>query len=74
MTEPRSRRQFADLLARADEAVDLAEAALLIACEEYPDLDVPAYLARLESMAGELRERLAQEPRPERAVMALNRY
>jgi len=72
--EPRSRRQFAELLARADETVDLAEAALLIACEEYPDLDVPAYLARLEAMAGELRERLAEEPRPERAVMALNRY
>ncbi len=74
MTESDSRRQFSDILARDDESVDLAEAALLIACEEYPDLDVPAYLTRLNRMAGELRDRLAEEPRPERAVMALNRY
>ena len=74
MTEPLSRRQFSDIVARGDEAVDLAEAALLIACEEYPGLDVPGYLARFEGMAGTLRERLADEPRPERSVMALNRY
>jgi len=54
--------------------MDLAEAALLIACEEYPKLDVRAYLARLDGMAGELRRRLDEEPRPERSVMALNRY
>jgi len=74
VAESGSRRQFSDILARDDESVDLAEAALLIACEEYPDLDVPAYLTRLNRMAGELRDRLAEEPRPERAVMALNRY
>jgi regulator of sirC expression with transglutaminase-like and TPR domain len=62
------------MLARPDAAVDLAEASLLIACEEYPDLDVPAYLSRLDEMGVALRERLAAEPRRERAVMALNRY
>jgi regulator of sirC expression with transglutaminase-like and TPR domain len=74
VTESQSRRQFRDLLARDEEAVDLAEAALLIACEEYPGLDVAGYLTRLDVMARELQERLAEEPRPERAVMALNRY
>ncbi|HKC12629.1 MAG TPA: transglutaminase-like domain-containing protein, partial [Vicinamibacteria bacterium] len=74
MTESTSRRQFRDILSRPDAAVDLAEASLLIACEEYPGLDVPAYLARLDAMGSALRERLADEPRPERAVMALNRY
>jgi regulator of sirC expression with transglutaminase-like and TPR domain len=74
LTESTSRRQFRDILARPDAAVDLAEASLLIACEEYPVLDVPAYLARLDRMGSGLRERLADEPRPERAVMALNRY
>ena len=74
MTESTSRRQFRDILSRPDAAVDLAEASLLIACEEYPELDVPAYLTRLEAMGSALRERLADEPRPERAVMALNRY
>lgn len=74
MTESRSRRRFSDIVSRPDAAVDLAEASLLIACEEYPDLDVAGYVLRVEAMAEALRERLAVEPRPERAVMALNRY
>ncbi len=74
MTEPRSPRRLSDILSREDAAVDLAEAALLIAHGEYPDLDVSGYLGRLDIMGAELRERLREEPRPERAVMALNRY
>lgn len=74
MTEPRSLGELSDILAREDGAVDLAEAALLIARQEYPALDVPRYLMRLDEMGAELRERLLEEPRPERAVMALNRY
>jgi regulator of sirC expression with transglutaminase-like and TPR domain len=74
VTEPRSRRRLSAILSRDDAAVDLAEAALLIAHEEYPDLDVSGYLGRLDLMGAELRERLLEEPRPERAVMALNRY
>ncbi len=74
MTEPRSRRRLSDILSREDGAIDLAEAALLVAHEEYPDLDVTGYLSRLDLMGAELRERLLEEPRPERAVMALNRY
>jgi regulator of sirC expression with transglutaminase-like and TPR domain len=46
----------------------------LIASEEYPDLDVRGYLVRLDEMGCALRQRLDDEPRPERAVMALNRY
>jgi regulator of sirC expression with transglutaminase-like and TPR domain len=54
--------------------MDLAEAALLVAAEEYVELDVRGYLARLDEMGCALRRRLDEEPRPERAVMALNRY
>lgn len=39
--------------------VDLAELALHLARDEYPDLDVPVYLARLDALADELRPRLA---------------
>ena len=46
----------------------------MIASEEYPDLDVRSYLVRLDEMGCALRQRLDDEPRPERAVMALNRY
>jgi regulator of sirC expression with transglutaminase-like and TPR domain len=63
-----------DLLGRPDQQVNLAEAALLVAAEEYEGLDVRAYLVRLDEMGCALRQRLDDEPRPERAVMALNRY
>jgi regulator of sirC expression with transglutaminase-like and TPR domain len=68
------RRQLDALLTRPDREVNLGEAALLIASEEYPDLDVRGYLVRLDEMGCALRQRLDDEPRPERAVMALNRY
>jgi regulator of sirC expression with transglutaminase-like and TPR domain len=68
------RRKLEDILARPDREVNLAEAALLVAAEEYQGLDVRAYLARLDEMGCALRQRLEDEPRPERAIMALNRY
>jgi regulator of sirC expression with transglutaminase-like and TPR domain len=69
-----ARRRLEDILSRPDREVDLAEASLLIAAEEYPELDVRGYLVRLDEMGCSLRQRLEEEPRPERAVMALNRY
>jgi regulator of sirC expression with transglutaminase-like and TPR domain len=69
-----ARPPLTEILARPDAEIDLAEASLLIAREEYPDLDVPSYLSRLDDMGLALRARLVDEPRPERAVMALNRY
>jgi regulator of sirC expression with transglutaminase-like and TPR domain len=69
---PRSRLE--GMLARPDREVDLAEAALLVAAEEYEGLDVRSYLVRLDEMGVALRGRLDEEPRPERAIMALNRY
>lgn len=62
------------VLARPDRELDLGEAALLVAAEEYPQLDVREYLARLDAMGAALRQRLDEEPRPERAIMALNHY
>src|SRR5262249_17194900 len=41
--------------------VDLAEVALLLAADEYPDLDVAEYLARLDDMAERLRPELAND-------------
>jgi regulator of sirC expression with transglutaminase-like and TPR domain len=69
-----SRRQLDALLTLPDREVNLGEAALLIAAEEYPELSVRDYLVRLDEMGCALRQRLDDEPRPERAVMALNRY
>lgn len=69
-----SRTRLEEILARPDRDVNLAEAALLVAAEEYGDLDVRSYLVRLDEMGVALRRRLDEEPRPERAIMALNRY
>jgi regulator of sirC expression with transglutaminase-like and TPR domain len=74
VTEFESRHSLTVVLGRPDGEINLAEAALLIASEEYPHLDVPRYLKHLDDMGLALRARLADEPRPERAVMALNRY
>ena len=71
---PSHRHRLEDLLSLPDPEIDLAEAALLVAAEEYPGLDVRGYLVRLDEMGVALRRRLEEEPRPERAVMALNRY
>jgi regulator of sirC expression with transglutaminase-like and TPR domain len=72
--EDSPRRQLAEMLARPDTGVDVARAALLIACEEYPHLEPSRYLSRLEQMAGAVRRRLARGTGAGEAVQALNEY
>src|SRR5262245_46299178 len=50
---PSVRDRFAELVGGADDAIDLAEAALLIAAESYPGLDVARYVAALDALASE---------------------
>jgi len=69
-----SRARFAALIRRPEEEIDLAEAALLIAGEEYPDLDVAAYLALLAQMGAETRRRAGGSRPPAAALEALNHY
>jgi regulator of sirC expression with transglutaminase-like and TPR domain len=68
------RDAFAALVERDDEQIDLARAALLFAAVEYPDLDVGAYLARLDRLAAELRPRVSPEESPGRVVAAIDEY
>ncbi len=58
------RRQLAEELARSDAELNLARAALLVAKEEYPQLPVELYLARLDQVAEEVKDRLANENAP----------
>ncbi|MBI4412896.1 MAG: tetratricopeptide repeat protein [candidate division NC10 bacterium] len=67
------RARFAALIRRPEEEIDLAEAALLIAGEEYPNLDVAAYLSLLAHMGAEARRR-AGGAGPAEALESLNRY
>jgi regulator of sirC expression with transglutaminase-like and TPR domain len=59
--------------AEADD-VSLAEGALLIAAEEYDDLDVAEYLRRIDAMGTALRRRLREDISTSDALVALNRY
>ena len=72
MTESPTSRRFREMAARPEADVDLAEASLLIAGEEYPDLDPAVYLARLDELGAALR-REAGDAREQDAVPALNR-
>lgn len=49
---------------RPEEDLDLGRACLLIAKDRYPQLCVELYLARLDQMAEEVRDRLADESAP----------
>jgi regulator of sirC expression with transglutaminase-like and TPR domain len=64
--EQRAYRAFEALVSREDAAIDLAQAALLIACIEYPDLDMAHYIARLDALARRVRDLLAL---PDHAVL-----
>jgi regulator of sirC expression with transglutaminase-like and TPR domain len=67
-----ARSHFARIAALPESRVDLAEAALWIAAEEYPQLDVPEYLARLAALAGMVGERVSRARSPRERVERLN--
>jgi regulator of sirC expression with transglutaminase-like and TPR domain len=73
VSESREARRALGALVSGDENdIDLPRAALLVAGEEYPDLDPEPYLARLDGLGAQLRERVAGETSPERQVAELN--
>ena len=51
-----ARARFADLVARPDDEIPLDEAALLIAAQARPDLDVAAELGRIDELAAGCKE------------------
>jgi len=66
--------RFGRVISVPDEKINLAEAALLIAAEEYRGLDVDAYLARFDAMAATLKGRLRADISPADTIIALNRF
>ncbi len=67
-----ARRRFAAVVAQPEAALDVAHAALLIAAEEQPGLDVEAYRARLLALGIEARARVAA--RPDAPLTAFNHF
>ena len=54
-----ARSRFAEIVSVEDERVNLAEAALVIAAEEYPRLDVEGYLEKLDLLGDIARDQAA---------------
>ena len=59
--------------AREDSSIDLAGAALAIARTEYPSLDAPYYVGRLEALAERVRRRMRSNPTARETIALLNR-
>jgi regulator of sirC expression with transglutaminase-like and TPR domain len=66
--------QFRAMVQRPDEAIDLAEAALLIAKSVYRDLDVDHYLDRIGDLGQRLRARVPANARDIDLIQGLNRF
>lgn len=58
------RLRLAELVSRPEAEIDLAAGALLIAADEYPQLQLGPYLRRLELLAERVRDRLSGETAP----------
>ncbi len=64
--------RFAELVTR--DHFNLAEVCLMVAEDEYPDVDAARCLGELEAMAATVRARLAADAFPEQRVAALNHH
>jgi len=69
-----ARRRFTLLVAQPEASIELAHAALLIAAEEKPGLEVEHYRARLYELGVAARERIAARDGEANAVVAFNKY
>ena len=69
-----ARQRFYQEVRQEDEKIDLEKAALYIAQEEYPELDIDRYLSAIDKMAAEIQTRLPAESYPLRIVQTINQY
>jgi regulator of sirC expression with transglutaminase-like and TPR domain len=66
--------EFELLTTLDDGEIDLAEAALVIAKDEYPELDIHDYLEHIDQFALDVAERLGEESDAETVITTLNNY
>ena len=67
-----SYQDFRRVVECPEEKIDLARAALTIAQVDYPDLDIAAYLARIDELAANVTDRLISKSDIFRSIAALN--
>ena len=63
---------FRQAVERPEDLIDLGRAALTIALDDYPNLDIAAYLARINQLAVDVTARIGGESGVYRAIAALN--
>jgi regulator of sirC expression with transglutaminase-like and TPR domain len=66
--------EFERMALGPDRDIDLVRGALLIAAEQYPNLDVGEYVRRLDELGAILAARLRPDIGPTDAIRSLNRY
>jgi regulator of sirC expression with transglutaminase-like and TPR domain len=74
LSRPGPRERFAEIAALPDAAIDLAEAALQVAAEEYAALDVGLCLARIDALADEAAPRIEAAQESTERVAELVRF
>lgn len=67
-------QQLKQLAFLPEPEINLAEAAFWIARTEYPELDVRAYMARLDAMGERMLRRLPSDAAPTARILTLNHY
>jgi len=72
--ESRMHERLAKLAKTSEQEMNLAEAALLIAMDEYPGLDVDAYLRQLDELATSVQQRLPAQAGLEDTLVTLNQF
>jgi len=63
---------FRQAVERPEEQIDLARAALTVALDDYPNLDISSYLARLDDLAVAVAARIGPDGDTARTIAALN--
>ena len=67
------RQEFRRQISRPEEDLDLARAALLVAGEEYPDVEIDHHLGLLDNFAASVTERTTPESAPEERAREVGR-
>jgi len=68
------RSMFKELVQKPEEELQLDRAALYLAGEEFPEIDVPSHLAQLDALAAEVSQRVTYETAPADVARAIAGY
>jgi regulator of sirC expression with transglutaminase-like and TPR domain len=68
----RARKSFQELAALSEDAFPLDRAALTLAMEDYPDIDIPAYLRKLDTFAASAEVLVGVDRNPVNVIEGMN--